>query len=456
MTVIKSELLKFYSTNRSAPKVLLPEALLTGQAPDRGLYMPEMIPQITANELTALKGKPYPEIARFILSKYTSGTEIDPMLADLCHDAYNYEVPLEHITDRRYIMRLDHGPTASFKDFAARMMARMFGVLRKNSDTPLIILTATSGDTGSAIAQAFYQIPNIQVMVLFPPDEVSDRQRKQMTTLGGNITIVALDGQFDNCQALVKQAFADPQLKHIDLTSANSINIGRLLPQIVYYVYAYVQLAANGEPVTFCVPSGNFGNMMGAVLARHMGVPMKKIVVATNANDEVPVYFLSHKYNKIVPSRVCISNAMNVGHPSNFARVVDLYGGRMDETGIIREEPNMDRMLEDLWSVSISDTETRRTIQKAWQDHRLLLEPHGAVGWAGLTRYIEATGETGLMISIETAHPAKFPDEIQTLLGFEPDVPDSLKAVESKQEFSLSLANDYQQFRALLNERYGK
>ncbi|MBN2104608.1 threonine synthase [bacterium] len=446
--------MKFYSTNHKASKVTLSEALLNGQAPDRGLYMPETIPQITRDELNSLREISYPEIARFVLSKYTAGTEIDPLLPGLCRDAYNFDIPLEHVTDRRYIMRLDRGPTASFKDFAARMMARMFGVLRKISDPPLIILTATSGDTGSAIAQAFYQIPNIRVMVLFPPEEVSDRQRRQMTTLGDNITIVALDGQFDNCQALVKQAFADPELKHIDLTSANSINIGRLLPQIVYYVYAYVRLAGNGEPITLCVPSGNFGNMMGALLAKHMGVPIKKIVVVTNANDEVPVYLNTKQYNKIVPSRVCISNAMNVGHPSNFARVVDLYGGWMDETGLIRKEPDLDRMLKDLWSVSIDDSETRSTIQKAWRDNQLLLEPHGAVGWAGMTHYIEATGEKGLMVSVETAHPAKFPEEIQALLGFEPDVPESLKAVESKQEHYLSLPNDYQQFRALLNERH--
>ena len=449
------EPLKFYSTNHRAPHVSLPEALLTGQAPDRGLYMPEIIPLISPGELLSLKNKSYPEIAQFVLSKYTAGTVIHKELPALCRNAYDYDVPLQHVRDRIWLMRLDQGPTASFKDFAARMMACMFGVLRKDADTPLIVLTATSGDTGSAIAHAFHRIPNIQVMVLFPPDEVSDRQRRQMTTLGGNITVVALDGQFDNCQALVKQAFADPHLNSIDLTSANSINIGRLLPQSVYYIYAYIRLAEPGEPVTLCVPSGNFGNMMGAVLAGRMGIPIKKIVIATNANDEVPVYFDTEKYRKIEPSRVCISNAMNVGHPSNFARVVDMYGGWMDETGLIHKEPDMQKMRDDLWSVSITDSETRDTIRKAWNEHRLLLEPHGAVGWAGLSRYIDQSGDNSLMVSVETAHPAKFPEEIENCLGFEPEVPESLRAVESKPEQIITLDNDYSHFQKLIINRYG-
>jgi threonine synthase len=216
-----------------------------------------------------------------------------------------------------------------------------------------------------------------------------------------------------------------------------------------------VKLAAIGEPVTFSVPCGNFGNMMGALLAKNMGIPVKRIVAATNANDEVPVYFDTLKYHKIVPSRVCISNAMNVGHPSNFARVVDLYGGWMDETGLIRKEPDTKRLLNDLWSVSIRDDETRQTIREAWDKHHLLLEPHGAVGWAGLSRYMEESGEDGLMISVETAHPAKFPEEIRSILGFDPEVPESLQAVESRPEQFLKLDNDYIKFKELLIKRYG-
>ena len=449
--------MKFYSTNRQAPDVDLATALLKGQAPDRGLYMPEDIPVLDLNKLAAFKNENYAELAAWVLSHYTEGIFDEVLLRELCADAYDYEVPLEHVLQRRYIMRLDHGPTCSFKDFAARMMARWFSQLMQDRHQELVILTATSGDTGSAIAHAFYGLPNIQVMVLFPPNEVSNRQRKQMTTLGGNITLVGVDGKFDDCQALVKRAFADSDLQSIPLTSANSINIGRLLPQSVYYIYAYVQLAKTvGEPITICVPSGNFGNMMGALLAKSMGLPVQKIVIATNANDEVPEFLKTSVYRKIVPSRNCISNAMNVGHPSNLARVVALFGGHMDETGQIHQMPDMDTVRQTLWGISISDEETRETIQEAWNSCQLLLEPHGAVGWAGLNHYVKEEKAEGLMVCVETAHPAKFPEEIERLLGLEPDVPDSLKAIEGRDESYLNMAADFGVFKELLQERYGK
>jgi len=448
-------MIRYYSTNRQAPPVSLGEALLTGQAPDRGLYMPETIPAFSRTDLASLSGKTYPEIAEAVLSRFLEDCLPPETLRRLCRDAYTYPVPLEHVTDRSYILRLDRGPTASFKDFAARMMAGIFGEFNPQTGRDRVILTATSGDTGSAVANAFFGIPGIRVMVLFPEKEVSDTQRRQMTTLGGNVTIVCVDGQFDDCQALVKQAFADPELGGIPLSSANSINIGRLLPQAVYYVYAYAHLAEKMEPVTFCVPSGNFGNMMGALLAGRMGVPIRRLAVATNANDEVPVYFRTEEYHKIVPSRVCISNAMNVGHPSNFARVIDLYGGWMDETGRIRKTPDLAAMRRDLWPATVSDDETRRTIQSAWHEHGLLLEPHGAVAWAALNRYIAETGESGLRISVETAHPAKFPEEIGMLLGFAPEIPPALSGLDGREEWMISMADDYGTFRNLLRERYG-
>jgi threonine synthase len=446
-----------YSTNRIAERVNLAEALMTGQAPDKGLFMPDTIPTLTKDEIDQLKGEPYPAVASHILGKYTAGTFEPEVLNDLCSDAYTFDVPLEHVLDNRYVMRLDQGPTASFKDFAARMMARMFGALRKNSNNELVILTATSGDTGSAVANAFYNIPNIQVVVLFPIDEVSTRQRKQMTTLGSNITTIAVDGKFDDCQALVKRAFADPTLNKIALSSANSINIGRLLPQSVYYIYAYTQLAKNSEPITFCIPSGNFGNMMGALLAKKMGLPIEKIIVATNENDEVPVYFETDIYNKIVPSRVCISNAMNVGHPSNLARIIDLYGGHMDETGVIHRSPDTDQMKADIWPISINDDKTRETIRSAWDSHRLLLEPHGAVGWAGLEHYCKQfPNSDSIMVSVETAHPAKFPEEIENILAFTPDVPKSMEDLDNKKEHYRHLSAEYNDFHQFLTEMFGK
>jgi threonine synthase len=444
----------YASTNRQTPQVKLAEALLQGQAPDKGLYLPVAIPSFAPGELIALQGKSYPEIAIAVLSKFADGVFSADELEAMCRRVFDFEVPIEQVDSARYVLRLDRGPTASFKDFAGRMMGQMFGVLRRNASDRLVILTATSGDTGSAVAHAFYKIPKVDVMVLFPPAEVSLRQRKQMTTLGENITAVGIEGKFDDCQALVKQAFADDSLGHIQLTSANSINIGRLLPQIVYYVYAAVRTAC-GEPVVFSIPSGNFGNMMGALLASRMGVPVEKIVVATNANDEVPRFLESNHYQKIMPSRCCISNAMNVGHPSNLARVVALFGGWMDETGAMREMPDMERMKKELWAISITDEDTRKTIQNAWKRHRLLLEPHGAVGWLGLERYLEQHPSSAKAISVETAHPAKFPEEIERLLGFSPEAPSSLAEVERKTEQFSTMPVDYGSFHKLICERYG-
>jgi threonine synthase len=447
----------YYSTNHQSPDVTLSDALLTGQAPDKGLYMPRTIPQVTPDEIHSLKDKPYSEVALFILQKYALDTFSREELKALCDDAYDYEVPIEQVMNRQYIIRLDRGPTASFKDFAARMMGRMIGALMRNETRELVILTATSGDTGSAIAHAFFRIPNIKVMVLFPPAEVSNRQRKQMTTLGENVSTVAVDGQFDDCQALVKQAFADPALSAIRLSSANSINIGRLLPQIVYYFYAYASLAERDEPVVFSVPSGNFGDMMGCLLAQRMGLPVKRLIIATNANDEVPRFVETNRYEKIVPSRVCISNAMNVGHPSNFARVIDLFGGHMDETGALHKMPDMATLRDQLWAVSVNDETTRETIRTAWQDHRVLLEPHGAVGWSGLKQYVDATGDTdSLIVSVETAHPAKFPEEIQSLLSIMPDIPPSMQGLEERAEAYHNMPVDYEVFKTLLMERYGQ
>jgi threonine synthase len=444
----------YASTNRQTPDVNLAEALLQGQAPDKGLYLPITIPSFAPGELASLRDKSYPEVATAVLEKFTAGIFSKEQLQAMCRSAYDFDIPLEQVDSQRFVMRLDRGPTASFKDFAGRMMGQMFGALRRDATGRLVILTATSGDTGSAVAHAFYKIPKVEVMVLFPPAEVSARQRKQMTTLGENITAVAVEGKFDDCQALVKQAFADRSLGHIQLTSANSINIGRLLPQIVYYVYATVRLAQNGTPIIFSIPSGNFGDMMGALLASRMGAPVEKIIIATNANNEVPCFMETGQYQKIVPSRCCISNAMNVGHPSNFARVLALFGGWMDETGQIREMPDMARLNNELWSVSISDEDTRQAIQQAWRDRKLLLEPHGAVGWLGLERYLSKHPSSAIAVSVETAHPAKFPEEIEQLLGFSPEVPPSLADVENKSEHCLTMPADYAAFHQLILDTY--
>ncbi|MCX6555557.1 MAG: threonine synthase, partial [Candidatus Aminicenantes bacterium] len=421
----------FYSTNRRAKAVPFRDALLKGLAPDRGLYMPERIPTLTAAEMASFVGMPYHEIACTVCGKFLHGQIPEPELAALAKDAYDFPVPLELVEGRQFVMRLDQGPTASFKDFAARMMGRLIHYYLRLEKSKLLILTATSGDTGSAIANAFYGLDNIQVLVLFPEKEVTPRQRRQMTTLGKNVSIIAIDGKFDHCQALVKEAFSDPELGHLPLSSANSINIGRLVPQIVYYFYAYSRLCQQpGETAVFSVPSGNFGDMMGAILAMRMGLPVKRLIIATNENDEFPQYVASGNYHLIEPSRNCISSAMNVGHPSNLARLIDLYGGRMDEKGVISTAADLERLRREIFALSISDDETRRTIRVAYEQHGLLLEPHGAVGWAGLREYLNAEPAPGqLCISLETAHPAKFPEEIRTILGFDPPLPRSLEGL---------------------------
>ena len=450
--------IRLYSTNHRAAEVDLAQALLTGQAGDKGLFMPRPIPQLGRDLLARAGSLPYPELAASVLGLYTGGVFAPDALRAICEDAYDFDVPLEHVDGRRHVMRLDRGPTASFKDFAARFMGRALGRLVRERGRDLLIVTATSGDTGSAVANAFLGVEGIRVVVLFPIHEVSERQRRQMTTLGGNVATLALDAKFDDCQALAKQAFADPSLASLNLSSANSINIGRLLPQAVYYVYAASRLAdaRGGEKVVFSVPSGNFGDLMGGLLAWRMGLGVERFVVATNANDEVPRFLATGRYEKIVPSRKCISNAMNVGHPSNFARVVDLYGGTMDEAGNVQAPPDLARMRRELFGVSIGDEETRRTIVEAWRRHHLLLEPHGAAGWAGLHHFLAdcpAFGST-TAISLETAHPAKFPEEIRALIDVDPPLPGSLQGLDGMKENYREMATDYAAFRDFLLREY--
>ncbi len=436
----------------------LAQALLQGQAGDKGLFMPRPIPGMDRALLARAGALPYPELAAAVLGLFTGGIFSGDALREICEDAYDFDVPLERVDGPRHVMRLDRGPTASFKDFAARFMGRALGILVRERGRDLLIITATSGDTGSAVANAFLGVKGIRVVVLFPIREVSERQRRQMTTLGGNITTIALETKFDDCQALAKRAFADPDLEPLNLSSANSINIGRLLPQAVYYIYAASRLAdvAGGERVVYSVPSGNFGDLMGGLIARQMGLPVERFVVATNANDEVPRFLATGRYERIVPSRTCISNAMNVGHPSNFARVVDLYGGTMDEQGNLLAAPDLGRMRRELFGVSVGDEETRRTIVDAYRRHGTILEPHGAAGWAGLRHFLEAEPARAktTAISLETAHPAKFPEEIRSLIQVDPPAPKSLEGLDRMRESYREMESDYAAFKDLLMREF--
>lgn len=450
---------KYYSTNRKSPEVTFREALLKGLAPDGGLYMPVSFPKISPEELESYAGKDYYEIAFSVLDKII-GNEIKKQdLLKLCRDSYNFEVPLEKVYDRKYIMRLDQGPTASFKDFAARMMSRLMQYYLAINNQHLTILTATSGDTGSAVASAFYGLKNINVIILFPEEEVTLMQRKQMTTLQDNIKVIAIRGKFDDCQKLVKEAFLDPSLAHIDLSSANSINIGRLLPQSVYYFYAWSRLSERiSDCAIFSVPSGNFGNLMGGLIAQKMGLPVSHFIISTNENNEVPEFLRTGNYNPVTPSKNCVSSAMNVGHPSNLARIVALYCGMMDENGTIIKPPNLKRMRRKLFAVSISDEETRQTIAEVYKQFNILIEPHGATAWFGINEYFlynqNCNSEKQLCISLETAHPSKFPDELKKIIKIDPPLPVSLKGLEEKTENYFTLENNYKMLKDYILKYY--
>ena len=450
-------MIRYYSTNRNIDsgggivpfrdRVTFREALLQGQASDEGLYMPDNLPRFSLADIGSLRGKPYAEAARLVAGAFLRD-EIDPaVLGAIVEDSYPFEVPLEHVCERRYVMRLDQGPTASFKDFAARMMARLMGHF-KGADRRLNVLVATSGDTGSAVGEAFKGVEGIEVCILYPRNEVSGKQKKQLDTIGENVRALSIDGKFDDCQNMVKEAFSDPALAHLNFTSANSINFGRIMPQMVYYVYAWAQLARDGEEMVVSVPSGNFGNALGCEYARRMGLPVRKLVMPTNENDEFPRYLDSGRYEMVSPSRACLSNAMNVGHPSNLARFFDLYGGTVDRKGVVHRLPDLEEMEKHIFSVSISDEETRAAIKDIYERYGTILEPHGAVGWRGLQVWLDRQeGEEPLCLSLETAHPAKFPEEIIDLLGIVPDPPESMRGLDERQGEPVELSGDYDSFR---------
>jgi threonine synthase len=456
-----SEMIRYYSTNRNLAHVsgLTPfrgtvsfrEALLMGQAPDEGLFIPDAIPSLSMDKIMALKGKPYTEAAFLVAGSFLDGEIGLDKLRWIVEDAYNFDVPLERVMNGKYVMRLDQGPTASFKDFAARLMARLMSMVC-DPEKRLNVLVATSGDTGSAVGEAFKGVPGIDVTILYPRGEVSGRQKKQLDTIGQNVRAISVGGKFDDCQDLVKRAFADPSLENLNLTSANSINFGRILPQTIYYVYAYSQLAIPGEEIVFSVPSGNFGNALGCEYARRMGIPVKALIMPTNENDEFPRFLETGKYKKVSPSRACLSNAMNVGHPSNLARFFDLFGGTVDRNGIVHRYPDREEMKKHIYSVSITDAETKKTIKRIYETYGVLLEPHGAVGWRGLEDYLEKRGDFPLCVSLETAHPAKFPNEINELLDIDPELPQSMKDVDARKGEPVFLDADDDTFRNYLRD----
>jgi threonine synthase len=450
---------QYYSTNINSPHVSFREALLKGLAPDGGLYMALHLPKLTDGELEALLNKKYPALASEILGKIIGNEIIKEDLVNICNDIYNFSIPLENVFDRTWLMRLDQGPTASFKDFAALLMGRLMQYFLNIDNHHILILTATSGDTGSAVANAFHGLKNISGIILFPSGEVTEMQRKQMTTFRDNIRVIEIDGKFDDCQKLVKKAFTDPSLAGLNLSSANSINIGRLLPQSLYYFWAWAQVSEKtSDEAVFSVPCGNFGNVAGGLIAQRMGLPVRRFVISTNENDEVPLFLSTGDYKAVSPSRNCISSAMNVGHPSNLARIISLYRGRMDEKGHISKPPDLKRMRKELFGISVSDQETRKTIDSFYRQSGKLLEPHGAVAWFGLQEYKKSLSEhdanSQLCICLETAHPAKFREEVSNVLKIKMELPESLANIEFRNEEYISLENNYDLLKRFIIQNY--
>lgn len=410
--------------------------------------MPTSIPVLTKAEIESLKGQSYPYIAFQILRKFLKDEMPENDLEAICSEIYDYPVPLERINENTVMAFLDRGPSASFKDFAARFMAKIMEVYKsKNQITT--VLVATSGDTGSAIGEAFKGIKGFQVIILYPDQEVSPIQRLQLERIGDNIKTLSIDGQFDDCQKLVKKAFLDTELSSLNLTSCNSINIGRIIPQIVYYFYITSNIKSINEPIIFSVPSGNFGNSLGCELAGRMGMPLEHIVIAVNENDEFPNFLSSGKFSPITPSRQCVSNAMNVGNPSNLARYFDLYGGHLLSNGIINKDPDLGSMRKNLWSTSISDSETLQMIKDTWINNGIILDPHGAVGLAALLRFRENKNKSQAVV-LGTAHPGKFPETVEEVIGSDIIKPEVLKKIMEREANVYKLDSNYESFKSFL------
>jgi threonine synthase len=428
--------MKFYSTNNRSVRVDLREAVTRGLAPDNGLYMPETIPVMPAAFFRELHQLTFQEIGFAITRSLLAGTIPDDELRKIVDHTIQFDAPLIEIEPEIHALELFHGPTLAFKDFGARFMSQMLGYFAKQQHQQITILVATSGDTGSAVANGFLGVEGTKVVVLYPSGKVSDIQEKQFTTLGKNVTALEVDGTFDDCQRLVKEAFLDKDLrKSFFLTSANSINIARLIPQSFYYFRAYAQLRDHSKPVVFSVPSGNFGNLTGGLLARRMGLPVHKFIAATNVNDVVPEYLKTGLF-KPRPSVSTISNAMDVGNPSNFVRLLDLFDGDY-------------KSLHDVISgYTFSDEETKSAMRRIASDRRYIMDPHGAVGYLGLKKFMESQSINGIFL--ETAHPAKFREVVEQTLNQRVQIPEPLQKFLNRKKQSIAMPSDFESLKTFL------
>ena len=447
--------MKYYSTNGKAPIADLQKAVVKGLAEDRGLYMPERIKQLPKEFFDTIETKSFQEIAYTVADAFFGEDVEADALKKIVYDTLSFDCPVVKVKDNIYTLELFHGPTLAFKDVGARFMARLLQYFIKKSgdrsqeNKEVNVLVATSGDTGSAVANGFLGVDGIHVYVLYPKGKVSKIQESQFTTLGKNITAVEVDGVFDDCQALVKNAFMDEELnKHMRLTSANSINVARFLPQAFYYFNAYARMKENvktgkcnnvkiEEDLVMCVPSGNFGNICSALFGHAMGLPIKRFIAANNANDIFYKYLQTGKYEP-KPSVQTLANAMDVGDPSNFARIYDLYG------------KSHERISSLISGATYSDAQIEETMRQCYQETGYTLDPHGACGYRALQEGLK-DGEVGVFC--ETAHPAKFKETVDRIIGGDVEIPERLAAFMRGQKQSVELSKNFEDFKAFLMSR---
>ena len=432
--------MKYYSTNKQSQSVSLQEAVVKGLASDRGLFMPEAIKALPSSFYDHIEDLSFQEIAYRVADAFFGEDIPADTLKDIVYDTLNFDVPLVKVEENIYSLELFHGPTLAFKDVGGRFMARLLSYfIRKEGQKDVNVLVATSGDTGSAVANGFLGVEGIHVYVLYPKGKVSEIQEKQFTTLGQNITALEVDGTFDDCQALVKSAFMDKELNdHLLLTSANSINVARFLPQAFYYFYAYAQLKkmgqADNKKVVVCVPSGNFGNITAGLFGKQMGLPVSRFIAANNKNDIFYQYLQTGKYNPR-PSVATIANAMDVGDPSNFARVLDLY------------QESHEAICRDISGTTYTDEQIRETVKTTYQQTAYLLDPHGACGFRALKEGLKE-GEVGVFL--ETAHPAKFLETVEDIIADKVTIPAKLQEFMKGEKQSLPLSKEFADFKAYL------
>lgn len=429
--------MKYFSTNNPNHKVSLAKAVIKGLAPDNGLYMPERIPVLPEELIQKLPEMSFREMGYAVISALFSEDLSESQIRELVDHTLTFDAPLVRVEEEVYSLELFHGPTLAFKDFGARFCSKLMSMLVEKSSKTLRVLVATSGDTGSAVANGFLGVEGVEVIILFPKGKVSPLQEKQFTTLGQNITALEVDGVFDDCQTLVKQAFLDGDLNEkLLLTSANSINIARWIPQCLYYFYAFSRLPKDGEKVVFAVPSGNFGNLGAGILAERMGLPIDHFVAATNVNKVVPDYLNGAAF-QAQPSIPTVSNSMDVGNPSNFPRLISLFEG---DENLFKEKVK---------GYFYKDGETVQVIQLV-QDKGYTLDPHGAVGYLGLKDFMaENPGYVGIFL--ETAHPGKFRDLVEEALGEKLELPERLAAFLGGEKKVIEMGKSFGEFKGFLN-----